>query len=171
MGAQNALRKKRDGLKESLDQEFHSKIQKVLKNTDPANQENAVKALETEKMANIQKIDDETEHLAVRIRCPPSLELDIASKKLALREKHLKELARAIKIGSSEKDDLLEAAQKEAEDAAHKSKISRLEIIKKADEKLANEKEARLAEFRNLQATKEKSRGEKKKKKKKKKKK
>merc|ERR1711879_563172 len=163
MGAQNALRKKRDGLKESLDQEFHSKIQKVLKNTDPANQENAVKALETEKMANIQKIDDETEHLAVRIRCPPSLELDIASKKLALREKHLKELARAIKIGSSEKDDLLEAA--------HKSKISRLEIIKKADEKLANEKEAKLAEFRNLQATKKKTRGEKKKKKKKKKKK
>ena len=149
-----ALRKKREHLRQAYAEKYAEEKQDA-ENSGMAHSELVQKLEEIEyrKSIEISKFDADTDGIVAQARIDPRLELEQASKKLALREQHLKELADSVKNISGARGKMLAKAAEEAEKAAVLSKENRLKIVAQADvqlakakkEKLDSQKEANLA--------------------------
>merc|ERR1712007_267181 len=105
----------------------------LLNNSDPQEVEATLKDLELRKEQELEKFDQETERLLDGAKIDSRSELEEASKILALREKHLNQLADAIRATSGMKGKLIAEAAAQAEAAAKASRNERIEIITRAD--------------------------------------
>merc|ERR1711879_509475 len=104
--AKQDVRRKREAARDKIEQRNSDK------RTEKA--EKALDAFEETTRVELEKFDEKTAELLEKAKLDPRISLEHASKKLALREKHLRELAQCVRRAGV-KDDLLASAAQEAE--------------------------------------------------------
>ena len=145
--AQQNMRLKRENLRDDILANFAEEENEVLSSNS------SLEDLNSRKLQKLSAFDQETQDLIEKITVDPRIELEHASKILTLREKHLQELANAIRISSGLKGKLIAEAAKQAEEAAKLKRAERIEIITRADLAIDQAKKAKREVQEELQRT------------------